>query len=62
MHTWYAEDPAPKMKPRGKLLRLRLPISRIVEASTAFVEVIVNELITNIANMATMKSIFGLFF
>jgi hypothetical protein len=37
-------------------------MSRRVEASTAFVEVIVNELITNRANMATIKSIFGLFF
>jgi hypothetical protein len=37
-------------------------MSRRVEASTASVEVIVNELITKRANMATMKSIFALFF
>jgi hypothetical protein len=38
-------------------------MSRRVEASTASVEVIVNELTTKIANMATlMKSIFALFF
>jgi len=43
------------MKPCGKLLRLRLPMSRGVETLTPFAKVSVTELTTNRASMATLK-------